>query len=377
MAITTTPIADGTDPWGAALRASLATLSAQAVDQFGINAKGDLLAGTANDTIARIGVGADGTVLTADSAQTTGLSWVTPTGGGGGGTWGSITGTLSSQTDLNTALGLKAPLASPALTGTPTAPTASTATNTTQVATTAYVKAQAYATLASPTLTGTPVAPTATAGTNTTQLATTAFVTTAVAGGGGGGGTGIPTVQPKTSGHVLHVGISGANAAGTSAFATGDVYPLPFIIGPTGFTTDALIIRLSTAETGISVRAMIYSSDTDGHPLTLLQSGTVSTTASTGNYTVPLGANLALTAGLYWVVVRTNAGSTIRFTSIAPTQLSTLGYLGGVASALDGSRTPAITFDPGTYASPTTTITAWTWTSITTSSIPWVGIRKA
>jgi hypothetical protein len=38
-------------------------------------------------------------------------------GGSGGGTWGSITGTLSSQTDLNTALGLKASLASPALTG--------------------------------------------------------------------------------------------------------------------------------------------------------------------------------------------------------------------------------------------------------------------
>jgi hypothetical protein len=36
----------------------------------------------------------------------------------GGGTWGSITGTLSSQTDLNTALGLKAPLASPTFTGT-------------------------------------------------------------------------------------------------------------------------------------------------------------------------------------------------------------------------------------------------------------------
>lgn len=37
-------------------------------------------------------------------------------------------------------LALKAPLASPALTGTPTAPTASTATNTTQVATTAFVQ---------------------------------------------------------------------------------------------------------------------------------------------------------------------------------------------------------------------------------------------
>lgn len=89
-----------------------------------------------------------------------------------------------------------APLASPALTGVPTAPTAAVDTNTTQVATTAYVIGQdylksttaastyltsasassTYAPLASPALTGTPTAPTAAAGTNTTQLATTAYV---------------------------------------------------------------------------------------------------------------------------------------------------------------------------------------------------------
>lgn len=44
------------------------------------------------------------------------------------------------------ALDLKAPIASPALTGTPTAPTAAAATNTTQIATTAFVKAQNYLT---------------------------------------------------------------------------------------------------------------------------------------------------------------------------------------------------------------------------------------
>ena len=70
----------------------------------------------------------------------------------------------------------KASLGSPAFTGTPTAPTAGTSTNTTQIATTAFVKAQAYATLASPTLTGTPAAPTAAASTDTTQIATTAYV---------------------------------------------------------------------------------------------------------------------------------------------------------------------------------------------------------
>jgi hypothetical protein len=66
-------------------------------------------------------------------------------GGGGGGTWGTITGTLSDQTDLNTALGLKAPLASPTFTGTPAAPTASAATNTTQIATTAFVQSNSIA----------------------------------------------------------------------------------------------------------------------------------------------------------------------------------------------------------------------------------------
>ncbi len=44
-------------------------------------------------------------------------------------------------TTITNALALKAPLASPALTGTPTAPTAATGTNSTQIATTAFVAA--------------------------------------------------------------------------------------------------------------------------------------------------------------------------------------------------------------------------------------------
>ena len=48
-------------------------------------------------------------------------------------------------TTITTALGTKAPLASPALTGTPTAPTASANTDTTQIATTAFAKAEADA----------------------------------------------------------------------------------------------------------------------------------------------------------------------------------------------------------------------------------------
>ena len=119
----------------------------------------------------------------------------------------------ATKTYVDTGLALKAPLASPALTGTPTAPTATGGTNTTQLATTAFVQAAVggvsvpvtsvfgrtgavvknsgdyavadvtgAAPLASPALTGTPTAPTAAGGTNTTQIATTAFVQSAVSG---------------------------------------------------------------------------------------------------------------------------------------------------------------------------------------------------
>ena len=125
--------------------------------------------------------------------------------------------TLNS-TDITNAGG--ALLASPALSGVPTAPTASGGVNTTQIATCAFVQAAipaASATLplmngtasagsvsawsrgdhvhptdttrapiASPALTGTPTSITPTAGDNSTNIATTAFVHTAVAGVTGG-----------------------------------------------------------------------------------------------------------------------------------------------------------------------------------------------
>jgi hypothetical protein len=68
-----------------------------------IDAKGDLIGGTGADTFARLPVGANGTVLTADSAETTGLKWATPAAGGGKvlqvvqGTYSTETTTTSSS----------------------------------------------------------------------------------------------------------------------------------------------------------------------------------------------------------------------------------------------------------------------------------------
>jgi hypothetical protein len=65
-----------------------------------VDAKGDLIGATAADTPARLAVGTNGQVLTADSTASTGLAWTTPTSGSmtslASGTLSGSTVTLSS-----------------------------------------------------------------------------------------------------------------------------------------------------------------------------------------------------------------------------------------------------------------------------------------
>lgn len=51
------------------------------VAKSSVDAKGDLVVGTANDAVARLPVGTDGQLLMADSTQATGIKWATFTGG--------------------------------------------------------------------------------------------------------------------------------------------------------------------------------------------------------------------------------------------------------------------------------------------------------
>lgn len=164
--------------------------------------------------------------------------------------------------------------ASPAFTGTPTAPTAAAGTNTTQLATTAFVKTAvdnksvpsattttpkmdgtaavgsettwakgdhvhptdtSRAPLASPALTGTPTAPTATAGTSSTQIATTAFV-----------GTAIANAKPTTT---------------TATVATSAWSNLSATVNVTGVTaSNTVIVAPAPASREVAVKAQMYCS---------------------------------------------------------------------------------------------------------------------
>jgi hypothetical protein len=58
-----------------------------------VDAKGDIFAGTADNAVSRLAVGTNDYVLTADSAEATGLKWAEAAAGGGGGGVDGITST--------------------------------------------------------------------------------------------------------------------------------------------------------------------------------------------------------------------------------------------------------------------------------------------
>ena len=78
------PATDDVLAWDGSLwtPAALTAADTGAIPASLIDAKGDLIVGTANDTAARLGVGSNGQVLTADSAETSGVKWAAPAGGG-------------------------------------------------------------------------------------------------------------------------------------------------------------------------------------------------------------------------------------------------------------------------------------------------------
>jgi len=203
---------------------------------------------------------------------------------------------------LSTSLGLKADLASPALTGVPVAPTAAAATNTTQIATTAYVRAEVAALVNSAGATLDTLGEIATALGNDASLSTT--LTNAIA-------LKAPLASPTFTGTntVAALTASGLITASASGVAFTD-----------GTQTKAGIPSLTTIGTTISAA---YNLSTGG--LTLR------------DQLIPI-------SGTYVVTVPTNAttafpvGTSIDFYQSAGTVASFAGAVGVTIQATPGLK---------------------------------------
>jgi hypothetical protein len=299
-----------------------------------------------------------------------------------------ITNTASITANTS-AIALRATIASPSFTGTPTAPTPQDGTNDTQIATTAFVQnivsssvqtgisASATpdatastkgkikltndlggtadqptvnsiggvssatisnlpsdialrATIASPSFTGTPTAPTAAPGTSTNQIATTAYVASVV------GGSATPDADASTKGKIQLANDIGGTAAAPTVNSVGGVSSSTIATIPT-------TIASNTA----SITANTNSIASNASNITSLQTSVASNTASITSLETKVAANTtSITANTNDIALRaTIASPSFTGTPTAPTaaagtsttQIATTAF---VASVVGGSATP-------------------------------------
>lgn len=222
-----------------------------------------------------------------------------------------------------------------------------------------------YAKLASPALTGTPTAPTATPGTNTTQIATTAFVTTAVGAISAG-------LDPKDSVRAatfsdIDLGVAAdPNPVGGVTLANGDRV--------------ALMGQTAGAENGI------YDAVTATDPTTWVRSSDADTDAE-----VTSGMYFWVEEGTYGdkgYVLTTNDPITLDTTALSFTQFTGLGQITAgngltktgdtldVVGTTDRISVAADSIDiASTYAGQTSLVTLGTVTTGTWSATE-IGVTK-
>ena len=248
-----------------------------------------------------------------------------------------------------------APLASPAFTGTPAAPTATLGTNTTQLATTQFVQSALSGSglgtvtsvtcgtgLTGGTITGAGTCALATALPNgtaattqassdtTTDVATDAFVHAVAAGFGSG------TVTSVTCGTNLSGGT--ITSSGTCSFAPSTAFALPNLTtattqaaadNATNVATDAFANTAASNATSLTSLASKFTQSLGTNGCITLPGGLIfqwgQISASTGANSVSYLGNCPLQAATYSVVATTALASNATF-EVAITAISTSGF---------------------------------------------------
>jgi hypothetical protein len=273
----------------------------------------------------------------------------------------SVSSPLSVTTgNLTIDLSAYAPLASPAFTGTPTAPTPSPGTDSTRIATTEWVKDLDYAPLNSPQFNGNPRGPTPSLSDDDTSLATTEFVK------GQNYITSSALTPYLTTADAASTYYLQTNPDGFMTVAVGDSYYYP-LTNPDGFITSY------NADFTYLAKANNLSDLTDfSAARTNLGLGTMAT-ASASDYSTTTVAN-----GLYYPLSSNPAG----YLTSAPVT-SVAGRTGAVTIAVadvSGAAPLASPTFSGTPSLPTGTIgvtqtagnntTALATTAFVTAAVP-------
>lgn len=220
-----------------------------------------------------------------------------------------------------------APIASPAFTGSPSAPTPTAGDSSTRLATTAFVATNfasnsaltGFAPLNSPVFIGVPAAPTPAPGTNTTQLATTAFVTAAVVAST----TGVVSFNTRTGAVTLtaaDVTAAGGATLASPAFTGNPTAPTPAVgdsdtsVATTAFVTAAIAAAGGVASfngrTGVVSLVLTDVTNVGGAPLAspALTGIPTAPTAAAGTSTTQLATTAFIAAAI-------GAGSVTSFNS--------------------------------------------------------------
>lgn len=226
--------------------------------------------------------------------------------------WGAITGTLSSQSDLNTALGLKANINSQAFTGTPSLPTGATGI-------------------------------TQTSGNNTTRLATTAFVSSAISALGpflnlGGSNQTVTQTPDFTTGLTAEGDIIITGSGGTGVAITDGISKNSLITDENASFNDgtaSVIYRTyQIAFTGASGFGQTFNPATTltaGRTITLPDaSGTVALVGGAGVGTV---TNVSAGLGMNFTTI-TTSGAVSLDTTFAKTKASALADYNNLVTSI-------------------------------------------